>query len=66
MLNAAGKEQQVVLQVSISDGENDLFIVEGNQPLKMTQFGIKPPTAVFGTIKAVDEFSVRFSLSFSR
>jgi hypothetical protein len=66
IINAAGKDQQVTLQVVASADENGHITISGSQPLTMTGFDIKPPTAVFATIKAVDAFEVRFNLSFSR
>jgi len=38
----------------------------GNQKLLMTDFGIKPPMALLGTIKAEDEVSIIYSLTFSQ
>jgi hypothetical protein len=32
-------------------------------PIKMTDFGIKPPTAIFGTLRTGDEVKVNFALT---
>jgi hypothetical protein len=32
-------------------------------PIKMTDFGIKPPTAIFGRLKTGDEVKVNFELN---
>ena len=32
-------------------------------PIKMTDFGIKPPTAIFGRLKTGDDVKVNFELS---
>lgn len=34
----------------------------GTVPFRMTDFGIKPPTAFFGLLKARDDVTVRFDL----
>jgi hypothetical protein len=36
--------------------------VSGQQELAMTQFGIKPPTLMFGTLKVADRVVVKFDL----
>ena len=66
VINAAGKDQVVTLRVTAITDESGRLCIAGTQPLAMTGFDIKPPTAVFGTIKAKDEFAVRFNLSFNR
>jgi polyisoprenoid-binding protein YceI len=35
----------------------------GMVPIKMTDFGIKPPTAMFGTLRTGDEVKVNFALT---
>lgn len=40
--------------------KGDQLLVDGEKPLKMTDFGIKPPKALFGTIKTGDEINVVF------
>ncbi len=36
--------------------------LSGSYPLKMSDFGVTPPTLMFGTIKVRDEVTVRFDL----
>jgi len=36
---------------------------EGMAPVKMTDFGIQPPTAIFGRLKCGDEVKVNFELN---
>ncbi len=40
--------------------QGNQLLVEGEKPLKMTDFGIDPPKALFGTIKTGDEINVVF------
>ena len=36
----------------------------GSYTLKMTDFSVKPPTAMFGTIKTGDEITVKFNVDY--
>jgi len=38
----------------------------GSQELLMTDFGIDPPTAVFGTIRSKDEIRIEFDVTLSQ
>lgn len=58
-LQVAGITQLVQLHLKgIKIGKD--FIFSGSKPLKMTDFDIKPPTAMFGQIVAGDEIIVQF------
>jgi len=62
-VTAAGNEAPVTMQVNVGlEGNNLLF--SGSQPLNMTDFDIDPPTAVLGTIRAADEMTIEFNVSF--
>ena len=45
---------------------DDVLIIVGVLDLKMSDFGIEPPTAMFGMIKVYDELSIDFNLRFCR
>jgi polyisoprenoid-binding protein YceI len=53
-LSVAGKARAVLL--------TSRLFVEGSQPLKMTDFGIKPPTMMLGAVKTSDDVTVRWRL----
>lgn len=58
-LTVAGKTSPETLQAALAqDGAS--VIVDGRQPLKMTDFGVKPPTAMLGTIKSGDDIVVTY------
>jgi len=38
----------------------------GNEPMKMTDFGIEPPSALFGQIQTKDEIVVVFTLVYKQ
>lgn len=65
VISAAGAENTVEMQVTASL-VNDGIQFAGEQELLMTDFGIDPPTAVFGTIRSRDEIRIEFDVSFSR
>ena len=40
----------------------DRFRLRARLPLRMTDFGVTPPTALFGMVKAKDDLVVTFDL----
>ncbi len=62
IIAAAGVEQEIVHDVEIVRSESGGLVVSGSQDLKMTEFGIDPPTAVFGSIRSRDEMTITFEL----
>src|SRR5262245_1352904 len=62
-LTIAGKENKLAMDVSAVRLPDGTVKATGTVPIKMTDFGIKPPTAVFGRIKTGDEVKVKFELS---
>ncbi len=57
-LTVAGTAHSVNLELVVTPHGKGLTIV-ANTPLKMTDFGVKPPTAMFGTIKSGDAINVK-------
>lgn len=62
-LTIAGKENKVEMDVVATRLPNGSVKATGMVPIKMTDFGIKPPTAIFGRLKTGDEVKVNFELS---
>jgi polyisoprenoid-binding protein YceI len=62
-LTIAGKENKIAMDVAAVRLPDGTVKATGTVPIKMTDFGIKPPTAVFGRIKAGDDIRVKFELS---
>jgi hypothetical protein len=50
----------IVRSIPISDG----LLFEGKVPLKMTDYKVEPPTAIFGTIKTGNEVMVEFKMAY--
>lgn len=61
-LTIAGTERLVSLTVQGQQRANGAYQATGSLPLLMSDFGIDPPTAMLGLIKAHDEITVRFKL----
>jgi polyisoprenoid-binding protein YceI len=65
-LTLAGICRPVTMQVnSFTLGQGKLQF-EGSQTLNMTDYGVKPPTALFGTIKAHPEITIYFKTIFNK
>ena len=62
-LTIAGKENKVSMDVLATRLADGTVKATGVVPIKMTDFGIKPPTAIFGRLKTGDEVKVNFELS---
>ena len=60
-LTMAGSTQRVEVPFTVDDTSGN-WIFTGEVTLLTTTFDMKPPTAVFGTIKAGDEVKVRFEV----
>lgn len=60
-LTLAGKTQAETLKGSLStkDGRT---VIDGEQPLLMTDFGVKPPTMMMGAVKTDNRVVVKFHL----
>lgn len=62
LLTIAGVERPVTLDVTLRY-ENGGIHLTGSKPIRMTEFGIKPPTMFLGTLKVQDEVTVHFDLA---
>ncbi len=58
-LTVAGVTQQVTLELNVLPEPSNQLTVTTTVPLKMTQFGVKPPTAMFGLIRSGDAIAVK-------
>jgi polyisoprenoid-binding protein YceI len=62
-LTIAGKENKLTMDVVATRLGDGTVKATGMVPIKMTDYGIKPPTAIFGRLKTGDEVKVNFELS---
>ena len=59
-LTIAGVSREIDMAVSGAKNADGRYVLTGEAPLRMTDFGIKPPTAMLGTIKTGDDVKVSF------
>ncbi|HEX8944651.1 MAG TPA: YceI family protein [Gemmatimonadaceae bacterium] len=62
-LTIAGKENNLTMDVLATRMPDGSVKATGVVPIKMTDYGIKPPTAIFGRLKTGDEVKINFELS---
>jgi polyisoprenoid-binding protein YceI len=62
-LTVAGKENKIAMDVEATRLPDGSVKAKGVIPIKMTDYGIKPPTAIFGRLKTGDEVKINFELT---
>lgn len=62
-LTVAGKENKLEMDVVATRLPDGTLKAVGTVPIKMTDYGIKPPTALFGRLKTGDDVKVNFELT---
>lgn len=61
-LGIAGKENTVKIDISASRLADGSVKAVGSVPVLMSEYGIQPPTAMFGTLRTGDKVTVQFEL----
>ena len=61
-LSLAGVENAVTMDIAATRQSDGTIKAIATVPLRMTAFGVKPPTAMLGTIRCGDEVKVKFAL----
>jgi polyisoprenoid-binding protein YceI len=64
-LMLAGICKPVIMEVTTFEIKEGKLVFEGSQALKMTDYGVKPPSALFGTMRAGPDITIRFKTNFS-
>jgi polyisoprenoid-binding protein YceI len=64
-LTIAGKENSIELK-GTGSADNGVIRFKGSKQFKMTEYGVKPPSLMLGTMKVGDEFKVRFDVVLNR
>lgn len=62
----AGQKKEVDMIFSIVGENQNEIMVKGEVPLKMSDFGIEPPTAMMGTLKTGDEVLIKYELTLQK
>ena len=64
-LTIAGVRRPIEMQVKLSMEPNGTIAFSGSYILKMSDYNIKAPTALFGTIKTGDAITIQFKSTFT-
>ncbi|MGC8561081.1 MAG: YceI family protein [Phycisphaerae bacterium] len=59
ILTAAGHPKQIHLQLKVLTARNGTIAIETRTVLKMTDFGISPPTAILGAIRSGNKMHIQ-------
>ena len=54
------------MQVKISMPQKGTIDFSGSQKIKMTDYGVTPPKALFGALVTGDDITISFSTTFSQ
>lgn len=65
-LTIAGQTKPVTLHAEYQMQAQDQLNLRGSYSMRMTDFDIEPPTAVFGTIKTGDEITIDYNLKLQK
>jgi polyisoprenoid-binding protein YceI len=62
VLTIAGSSQNITMNLIMEKWKANSMTVSGDYTLKMTDYGIQPPKAMWGTIKTGDEVTIKFEI----
>lgn len=65
-LTIAGETHQIEMIVGVSMSEQGSIIFSGSHEMKMSDFGLKPPTALFGALHTKDDIVIFFEMVVKR
>jgi polyisoprenoid-binding protein YceI len=61
-LTLGGVEKLITVNAQAKPGENGTLLVSGTREVRMTEFGLKPPTLMLGTLKVDERIKVGFDV----
>lgn len=64
-LAIAGVTRQVTLHAALIAGAHGKIGFEGSEAVKMSDYNVQPPTALFGALKVTNDVSIRFKTYFT-
>lgn len=64
-LTITGNTQKILLKFKLKTEDNKVSI-EGEKSIKMTSYGVEPPTALLGTIKTGDDLTIKFNIKYNK
>ena len=64
-LTIAGATKSIDMLIKVSAPNHGYLTFEGSQMVKMTDYGISPPTALLGTLRTGNEITINFKTVFT-
>jgi polyisoprenoid-binding protein YceI len=61
-LTLGGVEKPITVQAVAKAGANGTLVVSGTREVRMTEFGLKPPSLMLGTMKVDEKLTVGFEV----
>ena len=61
-LTLGGVEKPITVKAQAKSGADGTLIVSGTREIRMTEFGLKPPTLMLGTMKVDEKVTVGFAV----
>ena len=61
-LTLGGVEKPITINATAKPGDNGTLLVSGTREIRMTEFGLKPPTLMLGTLKVDERVKVGFDI----
>lgn len=61
-LRIAGEDRPITMTASATQEPDGTLRVQGSQPITMSEWGVKPPSLMLGTMKVRDEVVVNFDI----
>jgi polyisoprenoid-binding protein YceI len=65
-LTISGKTQPVTLEVTAVINADNTITCSGSEKIKLTDYGIKPPSFMLGTMKVADDLTIQFTLIYKK
>ncbi len=65
-LTVGAVTNDITVDLTYEELSDDAFKVTGEIPMKMTDFGITPPTAMLGAIKTGDDVTIKFEIAMKK
>jgi hypothetical protein len=65
-LSIAGVTRTLEMPVTVKALEDQQFEISGSTTIKMTDFGVTPPTAIFGLLRTGDQITIHFIWTLER
>jgi polyisoprenoid-binding protein YceI len=65
-LTIAGVTQPISMEVTATVGADNVIICTGAKKIQLTDYGIKPPTFMLGTMKVANDLTIQFNLIYKK